>query len=254
MKTDLRVMFTRVSWNAKIGPMPVSTVEERSCPSACPLKGNGCYAEYGPLRGVWDAVSAEFVPESAQGRSRAAKVTDWEGYCAAVRALPKGKMWRHAQAGDLAGDSESSKLDEESCIALAEANVGRRGFGYTHYPIGSDPIGKHNLAVLLRMKELGFCVNLSADSLVEVDELCGHGLPVSTVLPVQRSGEPTRKETIMTPAGNKVIVCPATTHGIQCIDCGLCQKKDRKVVIGFPAHGTGKLKATRVFNKLTVGE
>ncbi|CCV12985.1 hypothetical protein MESS4_510152 [Mesorhizobium sp. STM 4661] len=49
--------LTEVSTNSKTGPIPVATVSNESCPTSCPLLGAGCYAENGPLRIHWDAVT-----------------------------------------------------------------------------------------------------------------------------------------------------------------------------------------------------
>ena len=59
--------------------------------------------------------------------------------------------------------------------------------------------------------------------------------PVAVVLP-----EGTRKA-FKTPAGNYVVVCPnALNPKATCQNCRLCQKADRKPIIGFPVHGSGK--------------
>jgi len=50
-----------------------------------------------------------------------------------------------------------------------------------------------------------------------------------------------------TAKGIPVVVCPATyKDDVSCKDCMLCEKRDRKVIVGFPAHGTAKKKANRV--------
>lgn len=50
--------FTRASGNVKTGPIPVTTTSADSCPPTCSFKGNGCYAESGPLALHWRAVSS----------------------------------------------------------------------------------------------------------------------------------------------------------------------------------------------------
>ena len=52
------IQVTRKSRNSKTGDIPVTTTSEESCPHACPLKGNGCYAEGGPLAILWRKVTA----------------------------------------------------------------------------------------------------------------------------------------------------------------------------------------------------
>jgi polyferredoxin len=42
-----------------------------------------------------------------------------------------------------------------------------------------------------------------------------------------------------TPEGRTIIVCPAQTReDITCATCGLCARADRRVIIGFRAHGS----------------
>lgn len=43
----MRVFYVEASENAKTGRIPVSYVEESTCPQVCPLKKAGCYAEMG---------------------------------------------------------------------------------------------------------------------------------------------------------------------------------------------------------------
>lgn len=219
----MRVMFTAVSQNKKLGPMATSITDPSSCPPACPLKGSGCYAEYGPLGWMWKGVA-----EGRRGRA-------WESFLEALRALPRGRLFRHNQAGDLPG--RDNLLDRERCLELADAASHLNAFTYTHYPSTEE-----NLGVLREMKEKGFVVNLSADSMKEADELAGQGLPVVAVVPGDARGK------LETPAGLPAVICPAVTLGVQCVDCKLCFRGDRKVIVAFPAHGAGKRKVESVCN------
>lgn len=52
---------------------------------------------------------------------------------------------------------------------------------------------------------------------------------------------------IATPKGRKVVVCPATHRDdVSCKTCGLCAVRDRKVIVGFPAHGVHKSRASAI--------
>jgi len=52
---------------------------------------------------------------------------------------------------------------------------------------------------------------------------------------------------VTTPAGRKVATCPATYRDdVTCASCQLCQRKDRKVIVGFPAHGMRKKAASAI--------
>ena len=50
-----------------------------------------------------------------------------------------------------------------------------------------------------------------------------------------------------TPAGNKIVACPAEkSDRVTCATCGLCQIADRPYIIGFRAHGSRKKTAESV--------
>lgn len=217
--------ITPKSKNAKVGKMAVTTSTATTCPTSCPFKSNGCYAYGYPLKGHWDKVT-----EGERG-------DDWSTFISKIKDLPTGSKWRHNQAGDLPGDME--KLDNEKCIELAKANEGKRGFTYTHY----DVLDNFQNAITVNiMNHLGFTVNVSANNLEHADQLCDLDIaPVATVLPIEQTTN------TVTPKGRKVVVCPATyKDDVSCASCMLCEKWDRNVVVGFPAHGTSKKKAAMV--------
>lgn len=219
-----RVHLTLKSQNAKTGPIPVSTTTAKTCPDACPFKKAGCYADGGPLAIHWAKVT--------DGRAG----DDWATFCGKVAALPDGQLWRHNQAGDLPG--EGDRIDLLSLVKLIEANRGKRGFTYTHKPATVD-----NLAAVELANQEGFTVNLSANNPTHADELAELGVgPVVTVLPSDTSAR-----VLKTPAGRTISVCPATYRDdVTCASCGLCQRAERKVIVGFPAHGSSKRKADAV--------
>jgi hypothetical protein len=161
-------------------------------------------------------------------------------FCAAIESLPEGTLWRHNQAGDLPGhDGDINRYD---MLEIVMANSGRRGFTYTH-----KPMTKNNASIVKRANKLGFTVNLSADTVAQADEYAAMGIaPVVLTVP-----ENTRHN-FTTPAGNKVVICPAETHGVTCADCKLCAWSERKAIIAFPAHGSRKnhITASKVFNVL----
>ena len=217
--------ITPKSKNAKVGKMAVTTSTATTCPTSCPFKSNGCYADSGPLKLHWDKVTRE------------ERGDDWSTFIDKIKDLPTGSKWRHNQAGDLPGDME--KLDDEKCIELAKANKGKRGFTYTHY----DVLDNFQNAITVNiMNHLGFTVNVSANNLEHADKLCDLDIaPVATVLPIEQTTN------TVTPKGRKVVVCPATyKDDVSCASCMLCEKWDRNVVVGFPAHGTSKKKASAI--------
>src|SRR5215472_8094922 len=129
----LAVTFTRKSRNSKVGPVPVSTSSKQTCPDACPLKRNGCYAEAGPLGMLWAGLSRTKPGKSFVRAGQTVQTLTWNDFVAAIAALPAGQFWRHNQAGDLPGAGDL--IDVDALGQLVEANRDRRGFTYTHKPL-----------------------------------------------------------------------------------------------------------------------
>jgi hypothetical protein len=160
---------------------------------------------------------------------------DWASFCRAVAALPAGQLWRHNEAGDLPGVGDG--LDVAQLQRLVWANLGRRGFTFTHKPLPTDRERRavHNANLL------GFTINLSADSLEDADRLAELGIaPVAVVLPA--GAEPGTR----TPAGRHVVICPAQTAALTCAECQLCSVATRKAIVGFRAHGQWKARVTQL--------
>lgn len=216
--------LTLKSDNSKTGPIPVSVTTRDACPTDCAFRGNGCYAEGGPLGIHWSLVS------------RGERGMGWDMFCDAVATLPDMQLWRHNAAGDLPGDGK--KIDRPALEKLLDANFGKRGFTYTHY----RPTNEHNRAAIAWANLRGLTTNLSANNLEEADEFARLGIaPVVVVLPWDQ------KENVKTPEGRTVVVCPATTHDdVSCASCQLCQRGHRDTIVGFPAHGASFKKVSIV--------
>jgi hypothetical protein len=229
----MRVKLQRISANRKLGPMPASYSERASCAPSCPLlaveredgsrERCGCYGDDWLTGRVWDRVTA-----GTDG-------VEWPAFCSQVARLPEWTMWRHDVVGDL--PHADGRIDAVALGQLVEANRGRRGFTYTHH----DPALGENGRWIRAANDWGLTVNLSANSPTDADTLADIGAgPVVCLLPAGET-QPSR-----TPAGRRIVVCPYVTHGVQCIDCGLCQRADREAVIGFPAHGSAARKVEAV--------
>jgi hypothetical protein len=216
----------RVSRNRKTGPIPVTTTSANSCPRTCGFRGNGCYAQSGPLALHWKAVSGGL------------RGSTFDELLQEIGTLRRHALWRHNQAGDLTPASPGV-IDAGSLMRLAVANRGRRGFTYTHYlPTSANRIAIH------RANQLGFTVNLSAETLRQADDYVNLGVaPVVVVLPSSTT------RATRTPAGRHVIVCPASTGNTDCLNCGICQQRDRASIVGFPAHGSGAKRVETIFFK-----
>ena len=228
-----RVTFTRISGNAKTGPIPVSMTESSSCPNSCPLKDSGCYARFGMVGMHWRKLDKGITGMA------------WEAFTQQVKALPKGTLWRHNAAGDLPMDNNGG-INKPEFLALVSANKGKQGFTYTHH---SEKLGD-NASLIKQANEEGFTVNLSANNAEHADELASLNIgPVVTLLP---EDAPKRS---YTPQGRAIVKCPATyIDSMTCAACALCANSSRKSIVGFPVHGTGKRKAEQTIKLYRKGE
>lgn len=221
--------LTRRSWNRKTGPIPVTMTSAETCPESCAFKGAGCYAEYGPLGLHWNALT------------RQRKGYPLDEFCEAIRRLRgSGGPARHNQAGDLPGIAERIDREELRQLVAAMGRSGLTWFTYTHKPMTPE-----NRKAIDMIQGQGLVINLSATSPREADQLRGLGVgPVTTVLPFDAGERQYR-----TPGGQRLIVCPAHyRETVTCMSCGsgrpLCARLERDYVIGFPAHGAGRRKAS----------
>lgn len=221
-----RVWLNPRSKNHKTGPIPVSTTDDGSCPTTCPLRGAGCYATYGHVGKSWRQVPVKGVP--------------WAAFCRQVALLPEGQLWRHNEAGDLPGRGRG--LDRAALAQLVLANRGRRGFTFTH----REPRSAADLRAVADANAAGFTINLSADGVEHADRLAQLGVaPVAVVLP---AADPAarRGDAFETPGGRTVVICPADSSGLTCATCRLCSVAARKSIVGFRAHGQASALVTQI--------
>jgi hypothetical protein len=202
--------FIRESENRKTGPIPVVYSARETCPPSCAHYRADCYAEDFFTRMTWDK-----VPQ--RGGTLADLVANLE-------SLPTGQLWRLNIAGDLPGKGEA--IDPRALGWIIRANFGKRGFTYTHKR------SREAIKWATEATRWGFTVNLSADDAGEADTLAATGLPVACIVPKDTPERST------TPGGLPIVVCPAQTRDTNCNACGLCQRANRKVIVGFRAHGT----------------
>lgn len=223
----MNIHFQLSTANEKLGPMPVTTSSRDTCPRSCPFYNNGCYANAGRLRIHWKHVD--------EGKYTIA----WRDFLAEIRKFPSNYLWRHNQAGDLAGND--SKINFRMLKELVGANKGRKGYTYTHKPLTAD-----NKRAIKYANENGFTINLSGNNMKHADELKALNIgPVVAVMPRDFKGQ------CKTPAGNTVIQCMAMKdESMQCYRCGLCQRADRKAIIGFNAHGYAREKVNEMIQRI----
>lgn len=221
----LRFHLTRVSGNSKTGPIPVTTSSRDTCPSTCPFRGSGCYADGGPLALHWGKVtSAERGVSFAQ-------------HCADLASLPPGQLVRLNQAGDLV--HRQGRVSRRFVRGIVAACKNLKAYTYSHHALN---LGE-NLQLLRFANRNGLTINVSTETEAAADQAIASGLPAVLAVDSDES-----RDTWHTPAGNVVLVCPAQRRDIDCATCQLCHTRGKRVIIAFRAHGTNKKKANQAIS------
>ena len=163
--------------------------------------GDDCYGEDFHTSLAWNRVDRDGVP--------------LPGLVNFIQSMPEGQLWRDKVAGDLPGDGEH--VDPAALGEVVKANIGRRGFTYTHKK------SPQAIKWIRHANEWGYTINLSADDAGEADALADlQAGPVVCIVPMDTPSKAT------TPAGRSIVVCPAQLKDdVTCYTCQLCQRRDR---------------------------
>lgn len=204
-----------------------------SCPTSCPLMGEGCYAELGYVGITSHRLDAEAKGNSPLDTARAeAKAIDnsYDG-----GDVPKGRDMRLHVAGD------SRTIMGTRVINKAVARWKQRGGGdcwsYTH---AWEHVAREewsHVSILASVSNTG-----------EVGAARKQGYAPAIVVPEH----PSEKAFQLDGCDTKWIPCPAQTRGVGCTDCRLCFNADRlhdnNFGIAFAVHGVMKDKMKRHLN------
>ena len=251
MKYTTKHHVTLLSHNVKTGPMTVTRSTTDTCPKSCPLLDAGCYDQAGNggiHRRKVDALAYK-TPTIDQF----------------FEAIPDfSRLYRLNEGGDLWSGKTSEHISHVLLKRFTDINKHWRktAIVYTHKPcVGSRSHWRIREANRKAIKNANatHAINVSVESLSEVDEAFEHGLDVVTVLPLDANEQ--RKRSTRTPEGKLVVHCPATWGNISCAGgvgkkaCGgskgaLCAIKNRDFAIGFPAHGSSKKRITKTLKIL----
>ena len=208
----MNFLTIKKSSNRKTGPIPVTYGSRKTCPPSCPHYEDDCYGEDFHTSLAWNRVDRDGV--------------QLPGLVNFIQSMPEGQLWRDKVAGDLPGEGE--RVDPVALGEVVKANIGRRGFTYSHKK------SPQAIKWIRHANEWGYTINLSADDAGEADTLADlHAGPVVCVVPMDTPAKAT------TPAGRSIVVCPAQLKDdVTCFSCQLCQRRDRAVIVGFRAHGS----------------
>ena len=211
----MKFHFVPKSGNKKTGFMPVTYNSRLTCPDSCIFKNNGCYADNYHTRLNWDKVTS-----GQRGGSFKELLNN-------IKALKPGTIWRACIAGDIPSNKKG-EISRTYIKGITEANQGLKGYTYTHN--GLD-VGE-NISLLKTANKQGFTVNISTETEAAADNAVLNNLPAVIVV---KSTE--KRHRWFTKNKYKILVCPAQTSGVNCIDCQLCQHRPKNLIIAFLAHG-----------------
>ena len=218
--------LTKKSSNKKTGPIAVSTTSKDSCPATCPLKGNGCYADSGPLRLHWEIVSAGDQHAKPRGCT-------FEVFLSQIKSLAENSALRINQAGDLPHFNGSINRSHVLELATVCGERSLKAWTYTHHNLNDGD----NKFTVLKANKLGLTVNVSAHSQQHAAYYHKQGLPAVCIVPKNE------ERTFWVYDDVSFIVCPAQTNkDMNCDTCRLCANANRKSVVAFRAHGNSARK------------
>lgn len=208
---------------------------EASCPKACPLKGEGCYAELGYVGITTHRLDAEaegLTPLDAARAEAKAILSAYKG-----GEVPEGRDMRLHVAGDSRTIKGTRLLNK--AVSIWKDRGGGDCWSYTH-------AWKH----VPRSTWSNVSILASVNSVSEVAEARAQGYAPAIVVPEHPADGKAFK---MEGSDTKWIPCPAQTRHVGCTDCRLCFNADRlhegNFGIAFAAHGAQK---NAVKRRLTV--
>lgn len=217
--------------NRKIGDMAATYLPiAQTCPSTCPHKGNGCYAQIGHVgfqvmrlertlagKKPYDIIRQEAREIARRGREA------------------KGRSLRLHVSGDVQTDAATRLLGQ---AALRwDGSV----FGYTHSWRQVQRTSWGRISILA-----------SCESMLQASQAWERGYAASVLVPEHKTDKAymvsLRDPTSGWMGEMKVIPCPQQTRNVTCEKCGLCMKDrmlhDQKAVIAFAAHGPTRKRVT----------
>lgn len=235
---ETRHHVTLKSGNGKTGPITVTRTTTETCPTSCPLLGQGCYDQGG------NGNIHRMKHDAGQYNS----CTPAEYF----DMIPRfSDVFRHNEGGDLWGAGDKILSDHAAKFLRLCDEAGKMPIVYTHKPVagvherGRKRVREANLKALNKARlNSRSTINVSCDHLDEVDRALESGQDVVVVLPHNANDN---GRVTLTPEGRKVVHCPATWRNVSCGGgngkkaCGngspLCSQKNRGYAVGFPAHG-----------------
>lgn len=213
---------SKLSTSIKIDATYTTT---HSCPSSCPLKGNGCYAFNSYTKIIVDRLNHEAENLSPLDLARAeAKAID-ESYKGGL--VPLGRNLRLHVSGDSRTIAGSRIIN--NAVGRWQQRQGGLVWAYTH-------CWDHVTADIWSNVSMLASVDNPTDAIYAQQ----NGYAPSLVVAEHKSD----KIYLLPNSETKWIPCPAQVKGISCSDCGIClhanQLYNSNMGVAFSAHGIKK--------------
>lgn len=208
------------SKNSKVGDVSATYVALKSCPTSCPLRGEGCYAELGKVGMYVRRLDRNAAGQDVDGRDMAraeAREIDSLSGKRALRLHVSGDSRTFVNARIVANAAERYM-----------ARGGQKVWSYTHAwrDVAREAWG-------------AVSVLASCESLDDAAQALDEGYAPAVVVDAHPADG---KASRVNAHGIKLIPCPAQTRDdVTCADCKLCWNDDmlrsRRAAIAFAAHG-----------------
>lgn len=219
------VRAVELSENGKLGACSATYVSQASCPRSCPLRGHGCYAEYGHA-------AIQTLRLNASEERRAERLARAE-----ARAIDQLTGLRPLRL-HVVGDCRTARAAR--VVARASGRYSRRWgspvWTYTHAWGDVERADWGEVSVLA-----------SCDRTSDVRRARRRGYATSLIVREFAS------DRVHDLADVRVLPCPEQTRGVNCESCRLCMDADRLyragLTIGFQAHSQGRRHALAVIGQ-----
>jgi hypothetical protein len=214
------------SHNSKVGDVAATYAPiSMTCPTSCPLRDNGCYAQSGNV-----GFKVRRTEEYSAGLNGDTVATlEGDEIADMARHAPKGHALRIHVSGDATTDYRARQM--------------ARGASVWNGPVWSYT---HAWATVARESWGRVSVLASCESVSQVILAAWRGFAAALVV----AEHPADGRAYRTPEGVKVIPCPSQTRGVLCTDCRLCWDDQllmrQGACIAFAAHGASKKRTLKV--------
>ncbi len=221
-----RIFGVMHSNNAKVGDVAATYAPiAQTCPTSCPLRDNGCYAQSGNVG--FQVRRLERNLQGMNGDTCAVLEGDEIAHMAA-HAVPGHAMRVHV-SGDATSDFRAQQI--------------ARGASVWRGPIWSYT---HAWRTTARASWGRVSILASCESVSAVVEAYWRGYASALVV----AHHPKDGRAYRTTGGVKVIPCPSQTRDVKCTDCKLCWNDElllsQRACISFAAHGATKKRTLHV--------